>query len=673
MVEKLCIGTILALVIVCAEFFSFDKPIRAAELEQTAPAELSMDDSRFGQIDVWINELIASENIPGAVVAIGRGDRLALRSLWGERQHNPAPEPLTFDTLYDLASVGKVVALAPSIALLVDEGKLSYHDRVADYLPELAHNGKEKITVYDFLTHTSGIQDGYSYEGTPEEIWERICQLKCKAAPGEQFEYSCLGFLILGKLVERISGEPFADFTRNHLYLPLGMNDTMFRPDPERCKRTAATQFFDGHWIKGEPNDTRARRMGGGTGNGASFSTLDDMAVYASTILHRGEYITSDGQSARLFSPETFALMVGSCPTPAGIRSRGWDKRSDKPNRGALMSPQSVGHGGWTGTSIWVDPAFDTFVVVLSSRLNINPNAPNIYPTVAKIADLAIDSIRDEHNETQIRKMVRDEVLPLSAKDDFAFLAGKNVALITDSAALENGGTSAVIPLLRAGIAVKTVFCRDDDASEKLAALCAEANQPVPATKRLSDLSRFHLSFSADPAKKTPVHEVNRGIEQTKSNVGSITPRRLLPPQINGIDTLVFDATTSGAGNDATVTDLGRALQSAADNNLRFVLIDRPNPTGMTQVSGEFSPPGSEPTLSFRRLPTKYAMSLGELALMFASEYRLGLALKVVPFAETQITIPGTDAAPVLTSTLPFRDDDSWFRYQRQLYLIYPR
>ena len=619
------------------------------QLEQVSPADLQMDETYFPQIDLWVNQLMQADNIPGAVIAVGRGDRLALLKKWGERQRNPHPEPLTFDTLYDLASVGKVVALAPSIAMLVDQGKISYTDKVTKYLPELTGKGLNNITVYDFLTHTSGIRDGYSWEGTPSDIWKRICQVPCKARPGEQFEYSCLGFLILGKLVERVSGETYADYTRNHIFLPLGMVDTMFHPDEQRRRRTATTQFFDGRWIKGEANDTRSRRMGGGTGNGANISTINDMAVYASVILNKGKYTTEDGKVQQLFSPETYEKMAASCPTPAGTRSRGWDKRSNKENRGALMSPLALGHGGWTGTAIWIDPAFNTFVVVLSSRLNINPSAPNIYPTAAKITDRVIDSIRDPHNETKIRTSVRDSVLApmdssannISSKDKgkYSFLTGRTVGIITDIKACESTTIPSVVNMLKAGINVKTVFCRDKESATSIDKACRKIGLPVPTLCKLFEL----------------------------------TPRRLLPPQIKGIDTLIFDAVTSGKGNDSTITDLGRAMQTAADNYLSFILMDRINPSGMNQVSGDFSPPGSEPLQAFRRLPENYAMSLGELALMFNSEYRLGLTLSVIPFKNTKIDIPGTEKNPVIKQTLTLKGDLTWFQYQRELYLIYPR
>lgn len=621
-------------------FFTMFSGISIAEpLKQVPPAELRIEESSFAAIDLWIQQLMEADNIPGAIVAVGRGDKLALLKMWGERHRNPTPEPITLDTMYDLASCGKVVGLAPAIAMLVDQGKVSYSDPVAKYLPKIGNHGKENITIFDFLTHTSGIQDGYSWEGTPDAIWKRICQVPCKAKPGQQFEYSCLGCLILGKMVERISGETYADWTRNHLFLPLGMVDTMFLPDAERCKRVAVTQFMDGQWIRGIPNDTRSRRMKSGTGNGANFSTISDVALFASTMLHKGEYTNEKGEVERLFSPEVFDRMVASYPTTAGIRGLGWDKRSNKSNRGTLMSPQAIGHGGYTGTSIWIDPAFNTFVVVLSTRLNINPHAPNIYPTAGKIADCVIDAIRDPHNETQIRKAVRSSVLSPQESQTFRTLKGRKVGVLASSQAVDQEGIPSVVKMLRAGIDVKVVYCLDQKLEGRITVACQNEKLPIPPMKKFSDLDS----------------------------------RRLLPQHIQGLNTLVFDAVASGKGNDQTITDLGQAMQSAVDNGLMFYVLDHFNPVGMHDVAGDFPASGSEPALAFRRLPSSYAMSVGELALLFNSEYRMGLSLFLIPCQEVDIPVLGTEKEPIVTDTIHFHQDAEWFKYQRTLYLIYPR
>jgi len=573
-------------------------------LELVSPESLNLNSEAFAPIDGWIQDLMKSENIPGGIVAIGRGNQLVYLQKWGDRQHNPEPVPCEWDTMWDLASCGKIVGLAPSVAMLVSEGKISYDDPVTKYLPELANHGKEKIKIWHLCTHTSGIRDGYSWEGTPDDIWQRITQLPLKAEPGERFEYSCLGCLILGKVIERVTGETYANFTRNHLFLPLGMTDTMFLPDPERVKRCAVTEFMDGRWIQGEPNDTRARRMKQGTGNGANFSTISDVAIFASVMLNRGEYTAPDGTKRNLFKPEIYDKMVSFYPTTAGSRGLLWDHRSEKPNRGILQSPQAIGHGGYTGTSIWIDPNFGTFVIVLSNRLNWHGGSkPNIYPTAGKIADLTIDAVRDPHDVKKIREEVQSSVLK-PGDADFAFLKGKKVG----------------------------VDAQSDETFEKL--------------------------------KKA-------GIDVTRVSSEGLDQRRFRVQHTRGLDVLVFDFHPTNPGNSGKVAELGRVMQSAADLGLELVVVDHPNPMGMTDVSDDFPKRGAETEANFRRLPSSYAMTVGELALLFRSEYRMtSLKLKVLPFEPTEITIP---AETTVTPTLDLKSDAEWFRFQRGLYLIYKR
>ncbi|MBR0192895.1 MAG: serine hydrolase [Thermoguttaceae bacterium] len=573
-------------------------------LEVVSPESLNLNSEAFAPIDGWVRKLIEAENIPGGIVAIGRGDRLVYLQKWGNCQQNPVPRPVEWDTMWDMASCGKVEALAPALAMLVSQGKISYDDPVTKYLPELANHGKEKIKIWHLCTHTSGIRDGYSWEGTPDDIWQRITQLPLKAEPGERFEYSCLGCIILGKVVERVTGETYADFTRNHIFIPLGMTDTMFLPDPERVKRCAVTEFMDGRWIQGVPNDTRARRMKQGTGNGANFSTVSDVAIFASVMLNRGEFTAPDGSKQRLFSPEVYDKMVSFYPTTSGSRGLNWDHRSEKPNRGILQSPQAIGHGGYTGTSIWIDPNFGTFVIVLSNRLNWHgPSQPNIYPTAGKIADRVIDAVRDPHDVVKIREEVKNSVLrPEDA--DFAFLKGKKVGLITEF----------------------------DATFEKMR---------------------------------------EQGIDVTRLSSEGLNQRRFRIQDVRGLDVLVFDCLPTNPGNSGKIAELGRVMQSAADLDLELVVVDHPNPMGMTDVSDDFPAPGAETDANFRRLPASYAMTVGELALLFRSEYRMTtLKLKVVPFEPTELTVP---AEPTVVPTLELKSDVEFFRFQRGLYLIYKR
>ncbi len=631
-------------------FFVFTPFFRAEAdpLEVVSPAELGFDETHFHAMDGWISELMERRNVPGAIVCIGRGNRIAYLKMWGLRHQRPQPEAHSVDTLFDLASVTKAAATATAITMLIDSGKLSPETPVCRILPEFSGKGKERITVHHLLTHTSGLKDGYSWEGGPEAIWRRICELPCQHEPGEQFRYSCLGFVVLGKIAEQISGESLADFTRSRIYQPIGMMDTMFLPDPERRKRAAVTQFSDGMWLQGVVNDTRSRRMGGDAGNAGLFSTVHDLALFASVLLDEGEYTASDGTRQRLFSSVTFAKMCAPHPTTAGIRSLGWDKRSCTPNRGTLLSPQAVGHGGWTGISFWIDPASDLFVIVLTTRLNLDPSAPNIYSTAGKIADLAVDALRDPHDVHRIRSSISAALLPPESAADLDFFRRfQGIGLLVDLSASEDPENSTALKMHRAGIALRTVFCLNEAAAVKLEEAFRGEKGPIPTLVRLASLPK----------------------------------RRLLPQHFAGLDALVFDAVPAGDGNCQTVSDLGQSMLSAADLGLSFFVLDHPDPAGMTEVSGSFPKPGTESEHSFRRLPERYGMSVGELALLFNGEYRLGMptdpktqgALGIVPFEKTNVPLPQDAPGPILSETLPLLGDDALFRFQRELYLIYPR
>ncbi|MDO5581296.1 MAG: serine hydrolase domain-containing protein, partial [Planctomycetia bacterium] len=257
---------------------------------------------------------------------------------------------------------------------------------VGHYLPEFTGNGKEKITVRDLLLHVSGIRDEYKTTGTEEEIWKSICNTEVKNRPGKKYEYSCLSYVILGKLIERISGEPLCVFAKKNIYDLLCMKDTGFQPNEKLRARTAPTEKREGKWLKGNVNDWRNAAMGGGAGNAGLFSTGIDLAILAQVLLNHGIYTDSKGIQKRLFCEETFQKMVAPYKVPAGYRGLSWDKATGKPNLPPEFFPTAIGHGGHTGTSFLVDPERDLFVIVLTTRLHLNPKNPNIYPTAGEIA-----------------------------------------------------------------------------------------------------------------------------------------------------------------------------------------------------------------------------------------------------------------------------------------------
>jgi CubicO group peptidase (beta-lactamase class C family) len=345
------------------------RPENATKLPQTSPAEVGLDAAKLDQIDAVVKDSIAQGHLPGAVVLVVRQGKIAFRRAYGLRSKQPAEVRMTADTVFDLASLTKPLATATSILLLIEQGKLGLTDRVTRHLPAFAQNGKDKITLEQLLLHTSGlIADNpvSDYKDGRKKALERICQLKPITEPGTKFRYSDVNFIVLGELVERVSGLALDAFARKYVFEPLGLRETTFKPGKELAERAAPTQKREGRWMRGEVHDPRAYLLGGVAGHAGLFSTADDLAVFAEMILQRGTYA-----GKRILKPETVRLMTTPRTVPGGQRALGWDvKTSFSSNRGEGFSEKSFGHTGFTGTSIWIDPTSETAVIFLSNRVH---------------------------------------------------------------------------------------------------------------------------------------------------------------------------------------------------------------------------------------------------------------------------------------------------------------
>ena len=250
---------------------------------------LGFDPAKLGEIDAAVERGIAAGEMPGAVVCVGRSGGIAFLKAYGRRQVEPTPEPMTTDTVFDLASLTKPVSTATAVMTLVQAGKVAPEDLVAKHLPEFGRNGKEAFTVAQLLTHTSGlIPDNplADYEDGPEKAWERIWDLKPVAEPGTAFKYSDVNFLVLGKLVERLSGKPLNEYARETIFAPLGMTETDYLPGDDLKRRTAPTEKQGDRWLRGHVHDPRAAKLGGVAGHAGLFSTAGDVAPYAQAMLH---------------------------------------------------------------------------------------------------------------------------------------------------------------------------------------------------------------------------------------------------------------------------------------------------------------------------------------------------------------------------------------------------
>ena len=318
------------------------------------------------QVAVIVTEGIAEGEMPGAVVVVADRHRVLYQQAFGDRQIEPTREKMTVDTVFDLASLTKPIATATSVMRLVQLGEIDLDQPVSTYLPEFAASGKEAITVGDLLLHVGGLIPDNAladYEEGPDVAWKQICELKPMAARGERFAYSDVGFIVLGKLVERVSGKSLDRFARDEIFLPLDMKRTTFVPNRALAADAAPTEQRGGRWMRGEVHDPRAYRLGGVAGHAGLCSTAGDLVRYGQMMLSKGD--------GGVLDPATFTTMTKRRKVPRGTRTYGWDHRSPySSNRGESFSDAAVGHGGFTGTVIWIDPELERVFIFLSNRLH---------------------------------------------------------------------------------------------------------------------------------------------------------------------------------------------------------------------------------------------------------------------------------------------------------------
>ncbi len=352
----------------------------------TAPPEaVGLSPSRLALIDEAVARAIRGGEIPGAVVLVARHGKIAYWKPFGNRAVRPAAEPMTLDTIFDMASLTKVMATTPAIMMLVQDGRVRLGDRVRRYLPRFTGGGKEDITVRHLLVHYSGLRPDFDLarkwtgrEAALEELWLETTESK----PGTEFKYSDLNFIALAEIVRSVAGQSLDVFVREALYEPLGMKDTAFNPPAEWHSRIAPTEsrtralaYLGGAdaaapsdaILRGEVHDPTAWRMGGVAGHAGLFSSAADVAIYAQMLLNHGSH---DGRN--LLAPLAVSAMTSpqSPKAAASVRGFGWDLDTAFSSPRGDLFREGFGHTGFTGTSLWVNPDLDCFVVILSNRVH---------------------------------------------------------------------------------------------------------------------------------------------------------------------------------------------------------------------------------------------------------------------------------------------------------------
>jgi uncharacterized protein YbbC (DUF1343 family)/CubicO group peptidase (beta-lactamase class C family) len=605
----------------------------SARLAPASPESVGMSSSRLAQIDAAIGRAIEARQTPGAVVLVARKGRTVYRKAFGDRVVQPAREPMTLDTIFDLASLTKILATATSIMILVERGQLSLADPVALYIPEFGRFGKERVTIEQLVTHRAGFvpdNEIADYVGKTVKPLEKIYELQPAYEPGTRFVYSDVGYIVAAELVRRVSGKPLDQFANENIFAPLGMKETLFNPSSARnerqtTSRIAPTEMREGRWMRGEVHDPRAYELGGVAGHAGLFSTADDLAVYCQMILNKGEYAGS-----RILAPYTIERMVSAHSLPTSqMRGIGWDvNTSFSSNRGDLFPVGTFGHTGFTGTSVWIDPQSETFVVLLTNRVHPSGRG-DITRLRSFIASIVAGSITAppyapvfdyiaappafiESPRAAVTRNAPSGVLhpvmngiDVLARDGFKQLEGRRVALITNHTGRDRAGRSTI--------------------------------DVMAGAKNLKLVALISPEHGLRGTEDELVNETGRD-EKTGLPVYSIYAkniRRPTPEMLKDVDTLLFDIQEIGTRFYTYITTCAWAMEEAARNRIKFVVLDRPNPINGYDIEGpvadaEFT---TDPARSFtaaHRIPVRHGMTIGEFAMLYNAERKVGADLTVI-------------------------------------------
>jgi CubicO group peptidase (beta-lactamase class C family) len=361
------------------------------------PAAVGMSAKRLAAIDRVVGRGIRAGGFPGASVIVGRRGAAVFSKGYGRLGWTKDASRVDPDaTIYDLASLTKVIGTTTAIMILYDDGRISLDARVVEYLPAFTGGWKDSITLRQLLTHRSGLpasRDLWKLATNPQEARLGAVDATLQCRPGVCFEYSDLGMVLLGMVVENVSGVGLDRFVRERVFEPLGMTSTFFRPADSLRTRIAPTDVNPprGYPLRGEVADENAYALGGIAGHAGLFSTASDISVFAQMMLNGGEY-----NGVRIVADSTIALFTRRT---AGTRALGWDTADGDGGSGSYLSGNSYGHTGYTGTSLWIDPDREMFVVLLTNRVHAaraRRPAKVISDVRADVSDLAALSVTDD-------------------------------------------------------------------------------------------------------------------------------------------------------------------------------------------------------------------------------------------------------------------------------------
>jgi len=577
-------------------------------------------DSRLSVADSIIQETIDKHEIPGAVLLVGHDGQVVYRKAYGMRSLEPARSPMTVATIFDMASLTKVVATTTAVMQLVEEGKVRLNDSVAKYIPEFAQNGKNDIAVRDLMTHYSGLPPSLDLKSPwsgRETGYSMAFGIVPFAPPESRFVYSDVDYIVLGAVVERVTGMALDSYCAQNIFVPLGMTKTAFRPQTTWLPEIAPTEYDErGQMLRGVVHDPTVRRMGGVAGQAGLFSTADDLAKFAQALLS-GSSVLSWSAIQKMTTPQQPA-------NASTLRGLGWDIDSPMShNRGELLPVGSFGHTGFTGTSIWIDPTTNTYVILLTNAVHPRGQgtaislrskvatavaaALNLTPAQSELLRWKAITGYNESMPAQRRVANRNGSvltgIDVLEAQDFAALKGKRVGLLTNQTGLDASGRRTIDVLAHAsGVQLTTIFSPEHGVT--------------------GTLDTTKIGNSRDAASGIPILSVYGPTDAA---------RRPTPETLRNLDAIAIDIQDAGVRFYTYETTLGYFLEAAAKAGIAIFVLDRPNPLMGAVVQGPMSEPGRENFTNYGPIPVRHGMTLGELAQMFNAEHNIHAKLTVVP------------------------------------------
>jgi uncharacterized protein YbbC (DUF1343 family)/CubicO group peptidase (beta-lactamase class C family) len=584
-------------------------------------------------IDSIIESSIQANQIPGAVVLVGHNGKIVYKKAYGNKSLEPVRQQMTEDTIFDMASLTKCMATATAVMQLEEQGKIRLNDTVAKYIPEFGKNGKEQITIRQLVTHFSGLREDLDLKVSWQSkatAYQMAHDETPVAQAGSEFRYSDINYIMLGELVERISGMSLDEYAQKNIFKPLDMEHTRYLPPVDWMEKIAPTEFDEtNHMLWGTVHDPTARRMGGVAGHAGVFSTAGDVSKFAQAMLD-AKFVISAASIQKMITPQ-------QPPNSVEMRGVGWD--IDTPfssNRGEMLPIGSFGHTGFTGTSLWIDPTTNSYIILLTNAVHprLRPGSPAV-ALRTKVATFVAANLRLSPSETERFRLqsitgyneamsgarrlaarnglvtlgvdqLQDQWTRLTEGTDAPHLGCRNtpcrVGLVTNQTGLDSSGQRTIDLLAR-------------NQQVKLVAIFSPEHGVTGA------LDTTAIGNSVDAATQIPVYSV----------YGDSTDKRHPPLDVlRTLDAVIYDIQDVGVRYYTYESTLGYFLESCGKTGVPLIVLDRPNPVTGSFVQGPVADVGRSSFVAYWQTPLRHGMTVGELAKMFNAEQKLNATLIVV-------------------------------------------